>query len=191
MSISSKQKTGILFGILIITGGAAFVYLDPLDLHLLLLVGLEPAPVVAKPAPPHVAAPAPKPPVAKSAAPKPAATKPAATKQVATPLAAVAIPHASPLPAAVPALARHVATPPKTSAHAEEMPAATSETAKPVATKPAAVPAVTHMPPLKSPKTKKTTSKPAVDKPVRPKNLDLRHCLDLKTDAAIAKCAGE
>ncbi|HXU93701.1 MAG TPA: hypothetical protein VFP33_08610 [Gallionella sp.] len=25
----------------------------------------------------------------------------------------------------------------------------------------------------------------------RPKNLDLRHCLDLKTDAEIAKCAGE
>lgn len=25
----------------------------------------------------------------------------------------------------------------------------------------------------------------------RPKNLDLRHCLDQKTDAEIAKCAGE
>lgn len=29
-----------------------------------------------------------------------------------------------------------------------------------------------------------------VKKP-RPKNLDLRHCLDLETDAEIAKCAGE
>ena len=26
---------------------------------------------------------------------------------------------------------------------------------------------------------------------VRPKNLDLRHCLDLESNAAIAKCAGE
>ncbi len=28
-------------------------------------------------------------------------------------------------------------------------------------------------------------------KPMRPKNLDLRHCLELDTNAAIAKCAGE
>lgn len=32
---------------------------------------------------------------------------------------------------------------------------------------------------------------PAKAKKTRPKNLDLRHCLDLKTDAEIAKCAGE
>ncbi|MGA8862503.1 MAG: hypothetical protein WBM09_03790 [Gallionella sp.] len=137
MSISSKQKTWILFGILIIIGGAAFVYLDPLELHLL---GPEPVPVVVKPAPPHVAAPAPKP-----AAPKPVAA----------------------------------------------MPAATTETAKPVATEPAMAPAQAPLLPVKSSQTNRTTSKPAVDKPVRPKNLDLRHCLDLKTDAEIAKCAGE
>lgn len=137
MSISSKQKTWILFGILIIIGGAAFVYLDPLELHLL---GPEPVPVVVKPAPPHVAAPAPKP-----AAPKPVAA----------------------------------------------MPAATTETAKPVATEPAMAPAQAPLLPVKSSQTNRTTSKPAVDKPVRPKNLDLEHCLDLKTDAEIAKCAGE
>jgi hypothetical protein len=34
-------------------------------------------------------------------------------------------------------------------------------------------------------------AKPAKAKKVRPKNLDLRHCLDLETDAEIAKCAGE
>jgi len=28
-------------------------------------------------------------------------------------------------------------------------------------------------------------------KPLRPKNLDLRHCLDLESATAIAKCAGE
>lgn len=27
--------------------------------------------------------------------------------------------------------------------------------------------------------------------PARPKDLDLRHCLELKDEAAIAKCAGE
>ncbi|HUW76082.1 MAG TPA: hypothetical protein VMV70_05335 [Gallionella sp.] len=31
----------------------------------------------------------------------------------------------------------------------------------------------------------------AKSKPARPKNLDLRHCLKLETNAAIAKCAGE
>jgi hypothetical protein len=37
----------------------------------------------------------------------------------------------------------------------------------------------------------KSARKPAPAKPVRPKNLDLRHCLDLEDNAAIAKCAGE
>jgi hypothetical protein len=146
MSISPKQKTWILVGILMIIGGAAFVYLDPLELHLL---GPELTPVVVKPAPPHVAAPA----------PKPAAPKPVVAKAVAAPVAA--------------------------------MSAATSETAKPVAAKPAEARAQTPLQPLKSARTTKTTSKPAIDKSMRPKNLDLRHCLDLKTDAAIAKCAGE
>lgn len=34
-------------------------------------------------------------------------------------------------------------------------------------------------------------AKPAEAKPPRSKTLDLRHCLDLENDAAIAKCAGE
>jgi hypothetical protein len=46
-------------------------------------------------------------------------------------------------------------------------------------------------PPMESSKTAKAESTPVIDKPVRPKNLDLRHCLKLETDAAIAKCAGE
>ncbi len=36
-----------------------------------------------------------------------------------------------------------------------------------------------------------TPAKSATTKPGRAKNLDLRHCLDLETNAAIAKCAGE
>lgn len=157
MSISSKQKTWILVGILIIIGGAAFVYLDPLQLH---LIGPEPVPVVVKPAPPHVAAPAPKPVAPKPVEPTPAVPKPVEPK---------------------PAVPKPVAA----------MPAATTETEKPVAAEPAMAPAQAPLLPVKSSQTNKTTSKPAVDKPVRPKNLDLRHCLDLKTDAEIAKCAGE
>lgn len=34
-------------------------------------------------------------------------------------------------------------------------------------------------------------AKPARAKPPRSKALDLRHCLDLEANAAIAKCAGE
>ena len=42
-------------------------------------------------------------------------------------------------------------------------------------------------PPSKAP----AHAKPAKAKPPRSKNLDLRQCLELKTDAEIAKCAGE
>ena len=36
-----------------------------------------------------------------------------------------------------------------------------------------------------------TSSKHAKAKPIRSKSLDLRHCLELTSNAAIAKCAGE
>jgi hypothetical protein len=36
-----------------------------------------------------------------------------------------------------------------------------------------------------------TSAKTTAGKPVIPKDADLRHCLELETDAAIAKCAGE
>ena len=36
-----------------------------------------------------------------------------------------------------------------------------------------------------------TPEEHATTKPARPKNLDLRHCLDLEGNTAIAKCAGE
>src|SRR5450756_664970 len=81
-----------------------------------------------------------------------------------------------------------------------------SPAAVPAAKPPASAPAQALQPPLKLAKTiktakttsqsgqtasKPTASKPANDKPERAKNLDLRHCLELETDAAIAKCAGE
>ncbi len=100
-----------------------------------------------------------------SAAP---AARPPATK----PVAAVATPHPAPVPAPVPPVTA--------------MSAAASKAAKPVA-----APIQASQPTMKSSKTTKSGSTPAVDKPVKPKNLDLRHCLKLETDAAIAKCAGE
>lgn len=45
-------------------------------------------------------------------------------------------------------------------------------------------------PPAQAPQPAVKSPTPAKGKP-RPKSLDLRHCLELKTDAAIAKCAGE
>ena len=169
-------KKLVLLGILVIAAGAAFVYFDPLDLDLL---GLKQKSAAAKPATPHVAsskAVAPRPMKAPVAAPSPAPSPaPAATPPVAAPKAAEAPTQAkaptapvSPAPsqAAVPAVA-------------------------PAATPPVAVTAQAPQPPLKLSKETKIAAKPATDKPPRPKNLDLRHCLDLEDDAAIAKCAGE
>lgn len=66
----------------------------------------------------------------------------------------------------------------------------------PPATQPAAStapPATGSAPPapVQEPQPEAKPAAPAKAKPPRPKNLDLRHCLDMETDAAIAKCAGE
>jgi len=146
MDITPQQKTGILVGVLLIIGGAAFVYFDPLDLDLL---GLNEAPPVVQPATPS-RAPAPKAPVA---APKAAATP----MQAAVPAVPPPAPATAPVP---PPAAMPVAAPP-----VQTMP----ETLKPV----------------------KTVVKQRSNMPDRPRDQDLRHCLELETDAAIAKCAGE
>jgi hypothetical protein len=125
------------------------------------LLGLKPEPAVVKAVVPVH----PAAPVARPAAkPKPAVA---------------AAPH--PAPAAVSAPVPPVAA----------MPAAAPKAEEPAAAEPAMAPIPVTPPAMKSSKTAKAGSVPAVDKPVRPKNLDLRHCLELKTDAAIAKCAGE
>ena len=69
----------------------------------------------------------------------------------------------------------------------------------PAEAEPALAPAqatATAVPPVapvvaSSPQVIKPVPVKAKSKPARPKNLDLRHCLKLETDAAIAKCAGE
>lgn len=142
MSITSVQKTWALVGVLVIVGGAAFVYFDPLDLDLL---GLKKsAPVVVQPAAP-----------ARAAAPKTAvAPAPAKVPVAATPAVPVAAP---PQPAPIPV---------------------------------AITPSVEAFEPTMQPAMKPAPVMTA-NKPERPRNLDLRHCLELETNAAIAKCAGE
>lgn len=183
MSITSVQKTSLLVGILAIVGAGAFVYFDPLDLDLL---GLKQKPAVSHPASStHGAVPAVQPPATalkpsvtptqtktSSAAPPTQSPAPAATSPVAVPKAALAPTQVKPPVAATPS--------------ANSAPV----TVVPVATPPALATAQTPQQPMKLSK-ETEISKPAAEKPARSKNLDLRYCLDLETDAAIAKCAGE
>lgn len=152
----------LIIAILVIIGGAAFVYFDPLDMDIL---GLK----AAAPKAPPVAAPGAKPPVAPpkaAVAPAPAPAPVAALPQAVTPVA--------PAPAATPQ----------------------------VATLSVAKPGQVSSPPLLDVKNiqtenkpskpgKPTASKPAINKRDRPKDQDLRHCLELESPQAIAKCAGE
>ncbi len=157
----------LLAGILVIAAAGAFVYLDPMDLGLL---GSKKSSVVAKPAAaPHAPMPVAKPPVI---VPK-AAVAPAQTK------ASVAVSPPTPAPAATSPVA------------APKAAVATMQATMPAASAPPVAVATQVPQPAMKPAPVKVTGKPAIDKPMRPKDQDLRHCLELETDAAIAKCAGE
>jgi len=199
MSITSVQKTSLLVVILIIVGAGAFVYFDPLDLDLL---SLKQKPAAAKPAIPHVASSQavtpPHPMEAPVAAPSPAhiavpAAQPpiASLKPAVTPTqtkTTAATPASSPAPAAT----STVTVPKAAIAPAQtKVPVATTSNAASVAPTPVLATAQTPQKPLKLSKETENAIKPAVEKPARPKNQDLRYCLDLEIDAAIAKCAGE
>lgn len=192
MSIMSGQRIWVFVGILVILGGAAFVFFDPLDLDLL---GLKQGTVVVK----HVAVS----PTAASAA-KPGVAAPAANPHAAATKAAIAPvqvnARASPPAVPTPTAASKAAVAPVQA----KVPAAPAQAMAPAATPPDVAQAL--QPTLKLSKTiktaktpsqsgqtagKPTASKPVNDKPERAKNLDLRHCLELETDAAISKCAGE
>ena len=159
MNITSIQKKWVLVGILVmIGGGAAFVFFDPLGLDLL---GQKGAPAVAVPkAPPRAAAPKVQPHVAAPA-----------SAPVATPSAASRV--------AAPAVSAPVATP--SVAAAVQAPQPPFKFAEPVKT---------ANTPSQSGKTASSTPANRT-KQNRPKDSDLRDCLNLETDAAIAKCAGE
>lgn len=181
MRISSGRKTLMLVGILVISG-AAFVYFDPLGLDLL---GLQQHAVVTKPAPaPHPAVPAVHP-------LQPAAHPPIPAPQPAVVPAHVAASSVLPSGAGAPQ-AMNAAHPPVIVQHAA-VPAATASTVVPVApaAAPAAAPAEVAQLPAQPAKPARAAKKPAPVKPMIPKDADLRHCLDLESDAAIAKCAGE
>jgi hypothetical protein len=185
MSIRSRRKTWILAGVLVIIAGAAFVYFDPLDMDLL---GLNKSSVVVQPvAPPRAAGPAakpttapPKPAIASAQAKAPVAA-PAEKPPVAEPKAAVATTQVI-----APVAASSVA-PSRVAASVATPSAAMPVVAAPVTTPAVAAPVQVVQPPLKLSKSIKT----AKAKPERSKTADLRDCLKLETDAAIAKCAGE
>lgn len=161
MNIKKLVAVGILV-VIIIGGIGAYMFLYPQE------VKVSHA-VVAPKAPPRVAVPAAQPPVA---APK-AAVAPA---QVIAPVSA---PSAAPSRIAAPV------------------------TLPPAASPVVATPAQALQPPLQLSKTIKTANKSSKSskatstqpttstQPKRPKNSDLRNCLDLEDDKAIAKCAGE
>ena len=182
----------LIVGFLIVIGGAAFIYFDPLDMDIL---GLKPAsPVVTSKAPPHVAARAAKPPVVQpqiAVAPVPVSAPAAAPSQASAPVAVtaqVSAPAAAPTQAAKPVAPTPMATPR-------------------VVTPPVEKPGLVSPPPSifvknikagnklskhgKLPADKPAINQSVINKPDRPKNLDLRHCLELESPQAIAICAGE
>jgi hypothetical protein len=110
---------------------------------------------------------------------------------------------------APPAAAKKSAVPPRTAASVAHPPAAVPKAASapvavsapvqvtaPAASSPVEAPAKVLQPPVQSDKTIQVAEKTdqasqATSKPERAKDLDLRHCLELGTNAEIAKCAGE
>ncbi len=74
----------------------------------------------------------------------------------------------------------------------EEASKAPAPAVQPAVTAPAAATtAAEPVPPAMAQKPQGTTPKRAGKRKVRPKDLDLRHCLELESNTAIAKCAGE
>ena len=150
-------------GILIIVGGiGAYMFLYPQEEKVSHTV-------VAPKTPPRVASPA---------AASPVSAPVAAPKAASAPAQANA--PAAPSPTAAPIAPPHAATP-----------VVAAPISAPVATPSVAEPVQALQPPLKLSKTIKTAKKSVTGKPNRPKDLDLRNCLDLEDDKAIAKCAGE
>ena len=169
------SKKLLLVGILVLAAGVAFVYFDPLELDLL---GVKQKPAVARiTAAPHLKSSVAVPPAPSVMVPK----APVTSTQSPTPAAKPPAPAASSAPKAV-------AAPVQQNKAEGATPAPPSKTTALSASAGDAAPVPDHpsQPPLRLSKTTKQASKP-----VRPKNLDLRHCLDLEDNAAIAKCAGE
>lgn len=97
----------------------------------------------------------------------------------------VALTHKAPSRSAEPMAKQPEAQPAPALAPAKIPVAAPSHAATPESTQP--IPDQEFQPPLKL----SNPVKPARTAPTRSRSLDLRHCLDLETNAAIIKCAGE
>ncbi len=111
--------------------------------------------------------------------------KPVATPRVAAPVAKP--PAAAPKAAAMPT---PVIAPVSAVSSVPVQAAATVSASFPAVSAPVATPSVAAQTPQSTLKISKTV-KAAKAKPERSKSADLRDCLKLDTDAAIAKCAGE
>ena len=157
----SRKSLLIVSIVAVIIGGAALVFFDPLDLDLL---GQKAAPAVAAP----------------KAPPKAAAT--AAKPAVVAPKAPTAPIQANMPPAAPPPAAPSQTTAPAVAATVANSSVATPGQSPRPSTKP-----------VEMIKAENKPSKPgkSASKPRMPKVADLRHCLELETNEAIAKCAGE
>jgi hypothetical protein len=171
-------KKWVLVGILavIIVGGiGAYMFLYPQEEKVSHTV-------VSPKAPPRVAAPA-------AASPVSAPVAAPVSAPVAAPVAQP--PTAAPKAAAAPAQANAPAAPSPTAAPVAPPHAATPVVAAPVSA-PVETPSVAEpVQALQTPLKRSKSLKTAKAKPDRPKDLDLRNCLDLEDDKAIAKCAGE
>lgn len=126
------------------------------------LLGLKEAITVAQPvAKPHTAAPA--------AVPKAASAPIASSAPV---VASAPVAESTPVKVAVPVVSTPASAPVAASA-TDLKPPKSDQTIKPAT------------------KLAKDAGKPATGKSERARDLDLRHCLELENNAAIAKCAGE
>jgi len=171
MSIMSGQKTWLLLGVLAIAGGAAFVYFDPLGLDPLGLKSGDSAAKSAAAPNEHTT------PAAARAAVVPAKASISAASAV-LPATGAAVTPAAPSSAVAAISPAHAEVPPPVApVHSLQHPSEFSKTASSAD---------------KTSEPGKTAGRPMKPtEPMKPMDSDLRYCLKLDTDAAIAKCAGE
>lgn len=168
----------ILGAVLIIGGGAGFVYFDPLDMDLL---GLNPP--VVQPVPKVQPRPA------KSGVPAPGTPAVGAPSVAPTGAPKSATPTTPQVTAGAPQV---VGAPPVTTDHkAAALVVSDPASAHPVAQSPSPAVPAEAAPEINPPLKMSHALKSAASKPAYPPSVDLRHCLDQPTPQDIAKCAGE
>jgi len=183
MYISSRLKAVILVFLLTVGGGGAFVFIDPLELDLLGMLGLSPAaeaPVAPK-MQPRAALP-------KGGVPAMAPASTTTTLQTPAKTPDVVLQTAPVVPVSQDTMAIPLEMPAQTIQTAT-LPASSSNlTAAILPASPGVMKEVQIVqPPLKISKSLQVEK----SKFVYPPSIDLRHCLDQPSPQEIAKCAGE